>query len=66
MMHLIYVSIDTAVLMGLKKTIAIEKYMPDELMWASAPKLIPALPVAVVTIAVFLLLAIRLFDHRDV
>ena len=66
MTNLIYISIDTAVLMGLKKTIEIEKYMPDELMWNTAPKLIPALPVAAVTIAVFLFLAIRIFDRRDV
>ena len=66
MMHLIYVSIDTAVLVGLKKTIEIEQYMPDELMWKTAPKLIPALPVAAVTIALFLFLAIRIFDRRDV
>ena len=52
--------------MGLRKTVKIEMYMPDQLMWDKAPKLIPALPVAAVTIIVFLILAIRIFDRRDV
>lgn len=66
MTNLIYMSIDTAILMGLKKTVSIEKYMPDSLMWEVSPKLMPALAVAAVTIIVFLLLAVRIFDRRDV
>jgi hypothetical protein len=52
--------------MAFKKSISIEKYMPDQLVWQSNPKLTLALPVAAVTILVFLLLAIRIFDRRDV
>lgn len=66
MMNLIYMGIDAVILMGLRKTVKIEMYMPDQLMWDKAPKLIPALPVAAVTIIVFLILAIRIFDRRDV
>ncbi len=65
-MALIYMSIDTAVNMALKKVIAIEQYMPDQLMDAKAPPLIPGLPVAVVTIALFLFLAVHVFDRKEV
>ena len=65
-LNLVYLGIDAAVLMAFKKSISIEKYMPDQLVWQSNPKLTLALPVAAVTILVFLLLAIRIFDRRDV
>lgn len=65
-LNLLYLGIDAAVLMAFKKSISIENYMPDQLMWQSNPKLPLALPVAAVTILVFLLLAIRIFDRRDV
>lgn len=66
MMKLIYTSIDLAIRLGFKKTVEIEKIMPDQLMWEQAPELIPALPVAAATIIVFLVLAIRIFDRRDI
>ena len=66
MMNLIYMSIDTAIQLGLKKTVKIENYMPDHLMWEQTPKLIPALPVAALTILVFLLFAVRIFDRKDI
>ena len=65
-MRLIYMSIDMGLGMLLKKTISIEKYMPDELLGQTAPAVIPALPVALVMLAVFLFLAVRVFDRRDV
>ena len=66
MMKLIYTSIDLAIRLGFKKTVEIEKIMPDQLMWEQAPELIPALPVAAATIIVFLVLAIRIFDRRAI
>ena len=66
LMSLLYLSIDTAVSLAFKTKIAIEQYMPDQLMDQTAPALIPALPVAVLTIAVFLFLAVRVFDRREV
>jgi hypothetical protein len=66
LMSLLYLSIDTAVSLAFKTKIAIEQYMPDQLMDQTDPALIPALPVAVLTIAVFLFLAVRVFDRREV
>ena len=66
MMNLIYTSIDMAIRLGFKKTVEIEKIMPDHLMWEQTPGLIPALLAAAVTIIVFLLLAIRVFDRKDI
>ena len=65
-MKLLYVSIDTGIGLLLKRSVQIERYMPDQLMVQQFPKLIPALPVAAVTILLFLLLAVWVFDHRDV
>ena len=65
-MSLIYLSIDMGLGLLLKKTISIEKYMPDELLGQAAPAVIPALPVALITLVVFLFLAVRVFDKRDV
>lgn len=65
-MTLIYMSIDTAFHMALKKTIEIENYMPDQLMDATAPPVVPGLPVAIITIVLFLILSVRIFDRREV
>ena len=66
MMNLIYKGIDAGVLLALKKSVSIENYMPDQLLWDQAPKLIPSLPVAAVVMILFLLLAVWLFNKRDV
>lgn len=66
MMDLIYMSINTGLGMALKKTFKIEKYMPDHLLGLESPKPAYALPAAAITIAVFLFLAIRITDRRDV
>jgi hypothetical protein len=65
-MTLIYMSIDTAFHMAFKKTIEIENYMPDQLMDATAPPVVPGLPVAIITIVLFLILSVRIFDRREV
>lgn len=66
MMELVYVGIDAGLGLIFKKEILIEGYMPDQLMDQTAPKVMTSLPVAAVTIAVFLFLAIWLFEKRDV
>ena len=42
------------------------KYMPDVLLWSASPDAVTSIVVSIVFIAVFLTLAIRLFDKKDV
>ena len=42
------------------------EYMPDQLLRDSAPKALDAILVSAVTTGVFLPLAIRVFDRKDV
>lgn len=45
---------------------SISKYMPDQLLRDTSPKPLTAILSALVTGAVFLILAVRIFDRRDV
>jgi hypothetical protein len=49
-----------------KKSFLLNDYMPDQLLSESNPETLTALIVSGVTIAVFLWLAIRIFDRKDV
>ena len=49
-----------------KKSFSIADYMPDQLFRESRPDAVAALLVAAVTICVFLWLAVRIFDKKDV
>ena len=67
LLSLVYMGIDA----GLRQFIrmgafSIAQIMPDQLLRADAPKTADALLVSAVTIGVFLPLAIRVFDRRDV
>ena len=67
LLGLVYSGISTGLksLLGLKN-FQLSNYMPDQLLGLLNPSTETALIVAVVTGTVFLLLAIRVFDRRDV
>ena len=67
LMGLVYTGISSALNSLLKlKDFQLGNYMPDQLIGILNPDLVTSLIVAVVTGAVFLVLAIRVFDRRDV
>ena len=67
LMFFIYAGIDSGLDQVFKnKNFSIDSYMPDQLLGAANPKTLDSLAVSAVTIAVFLLLAIRIFDRKDV
>lgn len=66
MMRVLYMGIDAGLGILLKRSVSIENYMPDYLMWQETPDPVIALPVAAVTIVIFVLLSVRIFDRRDV
>lgn len=67
LLSLIYLAIDAGLSQLLPNMkFSLSEYMPDQLLRASAPKALDAILVSAVTTAVFLPLAIRVFDRRDV
>ena len=64
-MGLIYMGINSG-LGQVFKDINIIPYMPDQVMKEATPGTVRALLVSAVTIAIFLSLAISVFDKRDV
>ena len=67
LLSLIYLAIDSALDQVLpNKGFAISEYMPDQLLGSSNPGTVEALAVSLVTIALFLTLSIKVFDHRDI
>ena len=66
-LSLVYMAIDTGIYQLLKvKNFTLASYMPDQLMFDSQPKVLTSILSAGVTTAIFLSLAIRIFDRRDV
>ncbi len=65
LMRLIYLAINSG-LSQIFKGADIIPYMPDSVLQESSPDVLRALLVAVITIAVFLPLSIRVFDKKDV
>lgn len=63
---LIYLGISSGVNRLLKTNISLADYMPDQLLNASHPGTAVSLISGAVTLALFLTLAIRIFDRRDV
>ena len=67
MLFLVYLGIETGVkqLFGLED-FPMSDYMPDQMIRAAAPETVPAILSALITTGIFLLLAVRIFDRRDV
>ena len=69
-MPLLELTLYSAINVGLSKLFSgfggIDPYMPDVVLRETNPPVLRAFLVAAVTIAVFLPLAIRIFDHKDV
>ena len=67
MMWLVYIGIDAGISQVIKDyDIALGNYMPDQLLNADSPKAIRAILSSLITGGVFLPLAVRIFDKRDV
>ncbi len=67
LLFLVYVGINSAVGKVLKnEDFSIVDYMPDQLLTADKPDLVISIVASVIVIALFLSLAIRIFDKKDV
>ena len=67
LLSLVYLGINAGLSRVLNlKDFAIDRYMPDQVLQESEPDAVRAILVAAVTIGLFLPLAIRVFDRRDV
>ena len=67
MMWLVYIGIDAGISQVIKDyDIVLGNYMPDQLLNADSPKAIRAILSSLITGGVFLPLAVRIFDKRDV
>ena len=66
MSKLVYLGIDTGLEKLFGKPMNVSQYMPDSVMGDNPPETVKAILVALVTSGVFLPLAIRIFDRKDV
>ena len=67
LLFLVYTGIDAGLdQLWPKKSFSIVSYMPDQLLDSASPNVVRSLAVSAVTIVIFLLPSIRIFDKKDV